>query len=132
MQQFAGQELNRCLNRISQTGRLKQYTFILSVSGGRNPGMPHLVPLFRVSLKAIIKMPARVAVSCGSVTRGARGVHFFLFFFFFFRASSTAYGGSQAMGRIGATAAGLHHSHCKARSEPHLQPTPQLTAMPDS
>ena len=54
------------------------------MSGGRNPGMPHLVPLFRVSLKAIIKMPARIAVSCGSVTRGARGVHFFLFLFFFF------------------------------------------------
>ena len=42
---------------------------------------------------------------------------------FFFRATSTAYGGSQVRGRIGAVAAYLHHSH--ARSEPHLQPTPQ-------
>ena len=30
-----------------------------------------------------------------------------------------------------ATAAGLHPSHGNIRSEPHLQPTPQLMAMPD-
>ena len=52
-------------------------------------------------------------------------------FFFSFRAIPTAYGGSQARGRIGAVATGLHHSHSNAASEPHLQPTPQLTAMPD-
>ena len=33
-------------------------------------------------------------------------------------------------GRIGAVAAGLHHSHSNPRSEPRLQPTPQLTATP--
>ena len=27
---------------------------------------------------------------------------------------------------------GLHHSHSNAGSEPHLQPTRQLMAMPDS
>jgi len=37
----------------------------------------------------------------------------------------------QARGPIGAVAAGLHHSHSNARSEPCLRPTPQLTAMPD-
>ena len=42
-----------------------------------------------------------------------------------------AYGGSQARGLIGAVASGLHHSHSNAGSEPHLQPTPQLTAMLD-
>ena len=42
-----------------------------------------------------------------------------------------AYGGSQARGRIGAVAAGLHHSHSNARSGPRLRPTPQLTATPD-
>ena len=30
--------------------------------------------------------------------------------------------------RIRAVAASLYHSHHNARSEPHLQPTPQLTA----
>ena len=35
----------------------------------------------------------------------------FLFFFLHFRAAPPAYGGSQARGQIGATAAGLHHSH---------------------
>ena len=39
-------------------------------------------------------------------------VFFFIFFafFFFFRATPTAYGSSQAKGRIGAVAASLHHS----------------------
>ena len=46
-------------------------------------------------------------------------------------AAPAAYGGSQARGRIRATAAGLRHSHSNTGSEPHLHPTPQLTAMPD-
>ena len=33
------------------------------------------------------------------------------FFLSFFRATPEAYGSSQARGQIGATAAGLHHSH---------------------
>ena len=52
-------------------------------------------------------------------------------FFAFSRASPMAYGGPQARGQIGAVAADLHHSHSNAGSEPHLQPTPQLTATPD-
>ena len=58
----------------------------------------------------------------------------FLFFFFFFlsfclfRATPAAYGGSLAGGLIGATAAGLHHSHSNTRSKLHLRPTPQLKA----
>ena len=42
-----------------------------------------------------------------------------------------AYGGSQAMGPVGATAAGLLHSQSNVGSEPHLGPTPQLTATPE-
>ena len=42
-----------------------------------------------------------------------------------------ACGGSQARGRIRAVAAGLHYSHSKTGSEPCLQPTPQLTEMPE-
>ena len=50
-----------------------------------------------------------------------------------FRAARTAqaHGGSQARGRMGATAASLGHSHSNTKSEPHLQPIPQLTAMLD-
>ena len=60
----------------------------------------------------------------------------FLFFFFFCLfaiswAAPAAYGGSQARGPIGAVATGLRQSHSNAGSEPHLQPTPQLTATPD-
>ena len=58
--------------------------------------------------------------------------YFFNFVFLLFLwAASVAYGGSQARGLIGAVAAGLHQSHSNTGSEPHLQPTPQLTAMPD-
>ena len=48
--------------------------------------------------------------------------HFIILFFVFclFRATPAAYGGSQPRGRIGAVAAGLHHSHSNAFSEPHL------------
>ena len=57
----------------------------------------------------------------------------FLFFIFcLFRDTPVAYGGSQARGPIGAVAAGLCHSHSNSGSEPHLQPTPQLVATPDT
>ena len=50
----------------------------------------------------------------------------------FSRAAPVAYGGSQARGPIGAIAAGLHQSNSNSGSELRLQPTPQLTATPDS
>ena len=53
-------------------------------------------------------------------------------FFYLFRAASTAYGGSQARGRIGAADAGLHHSHSNAGFELHLQLAPQVAAIPDT
>ena len=56
---------------------------------------------------------------------------FLFFFFLLFRAPHVAYGGSQARGLISAVAAGLHQIHSHSRYEPCLQPTPQLTAMPD-
>ena len=59
------------------------------------------------------------------------GKFIFIYLFSLFRAAPTAYGGSQDRGRSGAVAAGLHHSHSNAGSEPHLQLTPQLKATPD-
>ena len=58
---------------------------------------------------------------------------FFLIFIFVLlvKAAPEACGRSQARGRIGAVAAGLPHSHSNAGSKPRLQPTPQLSAMPD-
>ena len=49
----------------------------------------------------------------------------------FFRATLTAYGGSQARGRIGATVAGLCHSQSNAKSKPCLRTTSQLIATLD-
>ena len=48
-----------------------------------------------------------------------------------FGAEPEAYGGSQARGQIGTTAASLCHSHSNAGSKLLLRPVPQLTAMPD-
>ena len=62
---------------------------------------------------------------------GGRAGERTIFFFFFLRAAPMSYGGSQARGRIGATAASLGHSHSNARSKLCLRPTPQLMAMPD-
>ena len=58
----------------------------------------------------------------------------FIFFFCLFAiswAALTAYGGSQARGRIRAIAAGICQGHSNVGSEPRLQPTPQLRALPD-
>ena len=63
---------------------------------------------------------------------GKSGETFFFYFVFcLFRAASMAYGDSQARGRIGATAAGLHKSHSNTGSEPCLRAIPQLMATPD-
>ena len=56
---------------------------------------------------------------------------FIYLFIYIFRATPMVYVGSQTSGLIGAVAASLHHSHSNTRSEPHLRPIPQLTAMPD-
>ena len=59
-------------------------------------------------------------------------IFYFIFIFCLFTiswAAPAAYGSCQAGGRIGAVAASLHHSHSNMGSEPHLRPTPQLTAM---
>ena len=60
-----------------------------------------------------------------------KNLDFFFFFFLLFRAAPATYRGSQVRGLIGATAAGLYHSHSNAGSEPHLWSTPQLKATPD-
>ena len=58
-----------------------------------------------------------------------------LFFFFglfaFSRAAPVAYGGFQARGLIGAVVTSLRQSHSNIGSKSRLQPTPQLTAMPN-
>ena len=46
-------------------------------------------------------------------------------------AAPAAYGGSEARGQIGAVATSLCQNHSNARSEPCLQPIPQLMAMLD-
>ena len=53
------------------------------------------------------------------------------FYFILFLVYPMAYGSSQARGRIGAAAAGLHHSHSNTKPKPCLQPTPQPMAMLD-
>ena len=61
-------------------------------------------------------------------------IYLFIYLFIilsFSRAAHMAYGGSQARGLMGPVDASLCHSHSNAGSKPCMQPTPQLTAMPD-
>uniref|UniRef100_A0A8D0SZI1 Dedicator of cytokinesis 5 n=1 Tax=Sus scrofa TaxID=9823 RepID=A0A8D0SZI1_PIG len=81
-------------------------------------------------LYGVITLPRNVEV--GGVDGRRHSLPFFFCLFFAFSwAAPAAYGGSQARGRIAAIVTGLHQSHSSAGSEPRLQPTPQLTAMPD-
>ena len=86
------------------------------------------------TLDIIILSPSYIIIFL--ISNSTMFLSFFLFFFFLsfvllLRAAPAACGGSQASGRIEAAVASLHHSHSTARSEPHLQLTPQLMAMPD-
>ena len=68
-------------------------------------------PKFRLSAPRMFVV--RVGVNYGEITGSTAGFYLFIIFLFnlfFFRAVPVAYGGFQARGQIGATAAGLHHS----------------------
>ena len=71
----------------------------------------------------------------GAVSISGRKDHvesdIFILFYCLFTVTPTAYGSSQARGRLRTAAASLHHSHCNMESEPRLRPIPQLTATPD-
>ena len=74
--------------------------------------------------------------TCGCFYQSLLMFYIFLKIFsfaFFFRAatSPSAYGGSQARDHIGATAAGLCHSHMNTGSELCPWPTPQFMEMLD-
>ena len=68
---------------------------------------------------------AALFVACGGfVLRGEKVRSSFVLFG---AALVVAYGSSETRGKIGTTAADLHHSHSSTRSQLLLQPTPQLT-----
>ena len=69
--------------------------------------------------------------SCKKKQNVVKATQAHYFFLFLFRAVPAKYGGSQARGPTGATAADLHHSHRDTRSKLHLWPTPQLKATLD-
>ena len=79
----------------------------------------------------VVEIPGDPAFNHWDLSHYRCGMVASLFFFLLFRAAPVAYGGSQARGPIGATAAGLCQSHSHMGPEPHLRPTPQLTATPD-
>ena len=75
---------------------------------------------------ALLTIPAPSSFYYYSVCREHSQFSFTLSLSFsFFRAAPVAYGSSRARSQIRAAAAGLHHSHSDAGSEP------QLAAMPD-
>ena len=60
-----------------------------------------------------------------------RYIKFLFCFVLLFRAIPAAYRSSQARVRIGAAAAGLHHTQSNTGSEPQHRPVPQLAVMSD-
>ena len=62
-----------------------------------------------------LMVPSWIRLCCATT-----GTPIFPIFILFFRATPMACGGSRARGLVGAVAAGLHHSHSNARSEPLL------------
>ena len=81
-----------------------------------------------------LPFPHNLRILPQEIAQNQSNLNELFFFFWFFRAVLAAYGGSQARGPIGATAAtaaGLLHSHSNIRSEPPVRPTPQLTATLD-
>ena len=81
-----------------------------------------------------------ICVCTCDIWKCSGNIHVFIFYYLFIYlcclfaiswAAPTAYGDSQARGRIRAVAASLCQSQSNKGSKPHLQPTPQLTAIPD-
>ena len=95
---------------------------------------PNSLPVARHVTAAILDHPSPW-VSLGMTTQQAHRIwseYKCLFLCLcFFRAAPTAYGGSQARGRIRAVAADVHHGHSNVTFEMRLRPTPWLTATPD-
>ena len=57
-------------------------------------------------------------------------IYLFIYYLFVLsRAAPASYAVSQSRGLIGSVATSLCQSHSNTRSEPHLQPTPQLMAV---
>ena len=108
------------------------WTWFMSGSRQSLPPSPHRGPTYTRGMmrgwrmKFLLRSPSN---SGGEL--GAKIQPLFFFFFCFFRATPAAYGDSQARGPIGAAAASLYQSHSHVISEPHLQPTHQLTAIPE-
>ena len=93
-----------------------------------------LNPLSRIGDGTHILMDTGWVYYCWVTRRTPLDCFFFFFFFCLFAISwavPVAYGGSQAGGLIGAIATSLCQSHSNTRSEPRLQPTPQLMVMLD-
>ena len=92
--------------------------------------------MFRERLKGASQKKSSIISKCGNYFGGNKVKEvsslqnfpdsFFFFFFGLFAislAAPSAYGGSQARGRIRAVATGLHHSHNNAGSKPQLRAT---------
>ena len=77
-----------------------------------------LIPLCKVEFLFCHELDFSFSEIVANGNQDLRDYHSF-FFFLLFRAALAAYGGSQARGLVGATAAGLHRSHSNIGSLTH-------------
>ena len=87
--------------------------------------------MFELGFALVIRTEIDFKVKTFEMSCWCFGVFFFCFVFLFLSFVFLAPGGSQAGGQIGVVAAGLQQSPSNTRSERHLRPTPQRTAMLD-
>ena len=82
--------------------------------------------------QGLSQMPPHLAATPLKLNSRGQVCHLEFFGLFGFLGGPTpVYGGSQARGQIGAVAPSLHQSHSNTESKLRLQPTQQVTAMPD-
>ena len=116
---------------ISMKSQPRPYHKVTRTSLGTSLGNSHQNGFFRAHLqryRVFSKIPVitkntlelSVEISLGPRSGAPQEILFYFIIFFFSRAAPAAHGGSQARGRIGATATGLHHSQSNSGSEPSL------------
>ena len=111
----------------------KKVSFVLALKYSIKSGYKQLKLWLNTKLYILCRQKAtaadmRVRLPCLRLFNISTKYFFFCLFFLGHTCSMWRFPGWS---QIGAVAAGLCHSHNNARSEPHLRPTPQLTATLD-
>ena len=96
-----------------------------------DPQLHRVLSVVKQSLTWSFSSVSSLLVGLLSINKIILPLSFVSFCFLLFRTPPVAHGSSQARHWIGAAATSFRQSHINTGSQPSLQPTPQLMAMPD-